>query len=207
MRSASGHIIVCGPIGAGKSTLTAALASALGFQASLEPDDSRMPFLDRFYSDPQRWAFHNQTFFIADAVARAHQIASFYGGTVQERCVWEVIEVFCQQLHEEGKLSGEEFELLEGMAASSIQALPQPNLMIVLEASTQTLIDRIRQRGRSAEQQIDPEYLASHVNRYERFTRRWDRCPKLVVDVNSIDFRDPAPTAELAAEIARRVRL
>src|SRR6185437_923989 len=57
------YIVVEGPIGVGKSSLTRRLANALSAQTLLElPQDN--PFLDKFYRDAARYALPTQMFFL-----------------------------------------------------------------------------------------------------------------------------------------------
>lgn len=45
--------------------------------------------------------------------------------------------------------------------------LPKPNAMIYIKASLPTLLDRIKMRGRSFEEDIDPAYLKTLIEDYE----------------------------------------
>jgi deoxyadenosine/deoxycytidine kinase len=58
-------ITIAGTVGVGKSTMTNALANALGFRTSFEKVDTN-PYLDKFYADFERWSFHLQIYFLAE---------------------------------------------------------------------------------------------------------------------------------------------
>ncbi len=58
-------ITIAGTVGVGKSTMTNALASTLGFRTSFEKVDGN-PYLDKFYKDFERWSFHLQVYFLAE---------------------------------------------------------------------------------------------------------------------------------------------
>ena len=58
-------ITIAGTVGVGKSTMTTALANALGYRTSFEKVDSN-PYLDKFYADFTRWSFHLQVYFLAE---------------------------------------------------------------------------------------------------------------------------------------------
>jgi deoxyadenosine/deoxycytidine kinase len=53
------HIVIEGPIGAGKTTLTRRLSERFGVPAVLE-DPQANPFLERFYRDSARYALPTQ---------------------------------------------------------------------------------------------------------------------------------------------------
>ena len=58
------YIVIEGVIGAGKTTLARVLAEASNARLTLEQFDEN-PFLERFYSDRDRWAFQTQLSFLA----------------------------------------------------------------------------------------------------------------------------------------------
>jgi len=61
------HIVIEGPIGAGKTSLARKLAAACGAHLLLEQPGAN-PFLERFYRDSRRYALPTQLFFLFQRV-------------------------------------------------------------------------------------------------------------------------------------------
>jgi deoxyadenosine/deoxycytidine kinase len=69
-----------------------------------------------------------------------------------------------------------------------VQFLPPPDMVIYLRASVETLLSRIRMRGREFEQDIDPGYLHRLNTLYEDWVRRFTASPVLIVPADALDF-------------------
>ncbi len=63
-----------------------------------------------------------------------------------------------------------------------------PDLVIWLQASTPTLLGRVRRRGIAMEHAIDAGYLERLSNAYAEFFSRYDGAPVLAVDTEHLDF-------------------
>src|SRR6478735_10771559 len=81
-------ITVAGTVGVGKSTLTKALASELGFRTSYEQVDDN-PYLDKFYADFERWSFHLQIYFLAERFKEQKAMFEAGGNFIQDRSIYE----------------------------------------------------------------------------------------------------------------------
>jgi deoxyadenosine/deoxycytidine kinase len=64
----------------------------------------------------------------------------------------------------------------------------QPDLVIFLQADTDTLLRRIKQRSRSFEKEIEPDYIAAVNEAYNQFFFRYTDTPLLVINTSDIDF-------------------
>ena len=178
------YIAVEGPIGAGKTTLTRRLAEALGYTTLLEPV-AENPFLDAFYRDGRSNALPTQLFFL---LHRARQIADLptrdlLGPTVVSDFLMDKDELFAKLT-----LTPEEFTLYQQIqSALDIQA-PVPDLVIYLQARTDVLLHRVRQRGIKSEQLMEPDYLEQLADAYTEFFHFYDKAPVLIVNASEIDF-------------------
>jgi deoxyadenosine/deoxycytidine kinase len=65
-----------------------------------------------------------------------------------------------------------------------------PDLVIYLQAEPATLIERVRRRGLSHEQQISESYLLRLGERYTRFFHHYDAAPLMIVNADRFNFVD-----------------
>lgn len=70
--------------------------------------------------------------------------------------------------------------------------MPVPNIMIYLHASLDTILERIRLRGRDIEQNIQPSYLAQLAQDYEDYMNQFELLhpdiPVIRIDGDKTDF-------------------
>lgn len=195
------HIAIAGHIGVGKSSLTQLLSQELGVAPFHEPNLEN-PFLERFYGDMSAWAFHSQVFFLVHKF-NAHR-RHLEGGApmIQDRTIYEDAEIFAEHLHRSGHMLDDEFRTYKGLYAEFKELLPAPNLMIYLRARVDTLLERIKLRGRAEEQAIPREYMESLHALYEEWFERYDASPKIVIEMDTLDFvRQPEDRAAVLEQV------
>ncbi len=146
------------------------------------------PYLPDFYKDMRAWSFHSQIFFLSRRLQHHRQILERPGTVVQDRTVYEDAEVFARNLHLQGYMSDRDYASYRALYESVIHILPPPDLVIYLQASVPTLLERIRLRGRDFEQDIRPEYLEQLNVLYEEWIENFTLCPVLTVPTDHLDF-------------------
>ena len=149
---------IAGNIGAGKTTLTRLISEKLGWRAYYEKVIDN-PYLSDFYEDMNRWSFHLQIFFLSNRFKSQKEISDWPNSCVQDRSIYEDVEIFAQTLYEGGNMSQVDFENYRELFSIMVTYLRQPDLIIYLETPVEKLIERILNRGRDYERTIDPEYL------------------------------------------------
>jgi deoxyadenosine/deoxycytidine kinase len=164
-------VAVAGNIGVGKTTLTRTLAAQLGWRCYLEPVIDN-PYLDDFYHDMSRWAFHLQVYFLSKRFVSQREIELAQVSCVQDRTIYEDVEIFARTLHHRGHLVGRDWENYRDLFHAMTAYLTPPDLIIYLRCDVDTLLSRIRHRGRPSEQSINPDYLAELNDAYEDWVRR-----------------------------------
>ena len=167
------HIAVEGPIGVGKSTLAARLAQHLGAEPILERP-AENPFLQRFYADMPGFAFQTQLFFLLQRWEQMQVLAqpSVFGAAVVSDFVFAKDAIFARL-----NLSDEEHRLYQQMVAHLALRVREPDLLIWLQAPTPTLLQRIRRRAISMEQDIAPDYLQRLADAYAVHFQAYDGAP------------------------------
>ncbi len=181
------HIAVAGNIGSGKTTLTDILASHLGWTPNYENAEGN-PYLNDFYNDMPRWAFHLQTKFLHSGLDRILKIKESGKDIVQDRTIYEVAYIFTRNLYEMGLLSERDYKCYIDLFELTTSLIQPPDLIIYLRAKVSTLIKQIRRRGRSYEQGISPDYLAKLNQKYDSWAEEYQRGPILTIDIDGLDF-------------------
>jgi deoxyadenosine/deoxycytidine kinase len=204
---------IAGMVGSGKSTLARAVASRFGLQLALESVDQENPWLEPFYgSGPEgmkQYALHLQLHFLATRFASMRRMRGLGGSWVLDRTWYEDAEVFAAGLHEQGLLSGEEWQLYRRLYAELLHApaARPPRLMIYLHAPLETILARIAERGRNKEKDTDRSYWELLHARYSKWIAGFRHCPVLFIDVREYDLHKDAASAteEISARIRQRL--
>ncbi len=193
------YIVIEGPIGAGKTSLARVMSEQAGGSALLEDPDSN-PFLPGFYQDSARYALPTQLFFLlqrANQVRALRQPDLFSGLTIADFMLDKDL------LFARLTLNDDEFALYRQVYAQLKPQAPVPDLVIYLQASTETLIERVRRRGVSYERSISDNYLARLAESYARFFYQYDASPVLIVNSDNLNFVDqPGDFALLLQRVA-----
>ncbi len=179
-------VAVAGNIGAGKSSFISLLERRYRFSALYEPNEDN-PFLEDFYAEMKRWAFHSQVFFLTKKFRFQKQLADYDGRIAVDRTVWEDVRVFAGHLAASGALNAHEWATLEELFTAVEPFLRRPDLLIYLKCPTRTLLRRIAGRGRAMEAGIDSGYLGALNRRYDRWYESWDYGDKLTLDTHRFD--------------------
>lgn len=180
-------IAIAGNMGAGKSTLTDRLAKRLGWKALPEPAIEN-PYLADFYADMNRWAFHSQVYILSNRLNQYQDFIANGNHVIQDRSLYENAEVFARLLYERGNMSERDWQTYSAIYETMTALLPAPNLIIYLEASVPTLIKRIGERGREFEQKIDPDYLESLNQLYDKWISSTTIAPIVKINIDETDF-------------------
>ncbi|AGX01964.1 MULTISPECIES: deoxynucleoside kinase [Bacillaceae] len=194
-------ITIAGTVGVGKSTMTNALAGALGFRTSFEKVDTN-PYLDKFYADFDRWSFHLQIYFLAERFKEQKRIFEYGGGFIQDRSIYEDTGIFAKMHHEKGTMSQVDYETYTSLFDAMVMTpyFPHPDLLIYLEGSIEDILSRIQERGRPMEQQTPVSYWEEMHERYENWINTFNACPVLRLNINDYDLMADGASIEPVIE-------
>ncbi len=179
------YIAVEGPIGVGKTVLAEQIAETFSACLALEAFREN-PFLEKFYSDPERFALPTQLFFLT---SRVKQVQSFIQTDLFHPTRVTDFLIDKDKLFAELTLEREQFDLYCQVYNTLTQGLIHPDLVIYLQAPVEVLMDRIAERGRGFERGIESSYLERISQKYSEFFYHYHVTPLLVVNVAEVDFR------------------
>ncbi len=196
------YIVVEGPIGAGKTSLARKLADLSGSPALLEDPDAN-PFLAGFYQDRARYALPAQLFFLFQRVNLVRELGQadlFRRATVADFLL-DKDPLFARLTlnDDELRLYSQIYDQLKPQAAT-------PDLVIYLQASTETLIGRVRRRAVSYERAMSEDYLLRLAESYARFFYQYDAAPVLIVNSEYLNFVDSVGDFDLLLQRVAAMR-
>ncbi len=177
-------IAVEGPIGAGKTTLARRLAETFAHEAMLEPAQGN-PFLENFYRDRARNALATQLHFL---IQRTRQLDTMRQSDLFQNARVSDYLIEKDRLFARVNLDADEYALYETVFEHLVRSIPQPDLVIYLQAPTDVLVERIQRRGIPSEQMIERRYLEQLNEAYSGLFHYYDEAPLLIVNAATIDF-------------------
>jgi len=178
------YIAVEGVIGVGKTALAERLSQRLKAKLVLEEVDEN-PFLDRFYQDVRGYAFQTQLFFL---LSRHKQQESLRQPGLFEDCIISDYLFDKDRIFAGLNLTDHEYALYQRVYDLLAKDVAKPDLVVYLQARTEVLVNRIKQRARPYEQQIDPRYLEDLADAYNHFFMHYEAVPVLIVNTEQLDF-------------------
>jgi deoxyadenosine/deoxycytidine kinase len=180
------YLAIEGPAGAGKTALTERLALRLDATAILEDADN--PFLADFYQDRPGSAFQAQLFFLLN---RHRQLSG-----LRQTDLFSQISI-CDYLFDRDRiyaylsLDDNELFIYQRLYDLLSRDIPAPDLVVYLQAPTDLLLKRLRERARDPEQQAHrpaPEYVKELNEAYQHFFFHYTATPLLIVETSQMDF-------------------
>jgi len=186
---------IAGLIGVGKSTLSESLAFALDLPHYAEPVDDNV-YLADFYSNPTRYGFEMQVYLLNRRFAQHQEIIWSTQGGVQDRTIYED-QIFARSLADQDIISLRSFETYKALFENMSNFMRLPNVIVYLEASPETCLERIKRRARGVETGITLDYLRHLDRRYQELMDELD----LMTNVVTIDWSEFGDTDEVISEI------
>jgi len=185
------HFIgVAGNIGVGKTTFTNMICERFGWDPHYEVVVDN-PYLKDFYGDMLRWSFNLQIYFLSKRFQVQKQIQNLKNTIVQDRTIYEDAKIFARSIHDMKNMDDRDWDNYQELFKEMTSYLRAPDLIVYLQASTDSLISRIKKRGRDYEQGIDLEYLHLLNIYYDRWINELiesKEIPVLVIKTDGKDF-------------------
>jgi deoxyguanosine kinase len=180
------YIAIEGVIGVGKTTLARLLQPVFDAEVLLEIFEEN-PFLSDFYSDRARYAFQTQIFFL---LSRYRQQNNNVPNVLAADKNLIADYTFAKDALFAGiNLKGDELDMYHKVHEALGEKIPKPSLLVYLQATTDTLMQRIAFRDRPYERQMERAYIHELNMAYEEFfSKPFDHTPILKIDTNELDI-------------------
>lgn len=178
------YIVFEGAIGVGKTTLARMIREEFETELLLEVFEEN-PFLALFYQDRARYAFQTQMFFL---LSRYRQQRNQVPQLVDRGPLIADYMFAKDRLFAQLNLEGDEWDVYQQIHRALAEQIPNPDLIVYLQADTETLMGRIAQRDRPYERDMDPGYIDTLRQTYEQFFADHKAIPVLFIDTNPLNF-------------------
>jgi deoxyguanosine kinase len=186
------YIAIEGPLGVGKTSLAERLATRLDATAVLE--DAENPFLADFYAGRPGAALQAQLFYLLN---RHRQLLALRQADLFSQTT------VCDYLFDRDKifaflnLDDNELFIYQRVYELLARDVPPPDLVVYLQAPTDVLLKRLRDRARHDQTDApepDHDYVREINEAYQHFFFHYTATPLLVVETSHVDLhaRDDA---------------
>jgi deoxyadenosine/deoxycytidine kinase len=143
------------------------------------------PFLENFYADPKKYAFHTQIYFLMARYRQQREIAQI--DMFQSKLIADYI--FAKDRIFAGiNLSEDEFALYDKIFGLIQKDIPNPDLILYLQSDPELLYRRIKHRDRKFERNIEFDYIESLCEAYNAFFFQYNQSPVLIINIKGFDF-------------------
>ena len=180
------YIAIEGPIGVGKSALAGRLAGRLDAAVVLEERDN--PFLADFYAGKPGAALQAQLFYLLSR--HRQQLTMRQGDLFAQATIADYVfdrdKIFAYL-----NLDDNELFIYQRLYELLARDVPPPDLVIYLQAPTDVLLRRLRERAQDEDENIpipEPAYLRELNEAYQHFFFHYSATPLLVVETSQLNL-------------------
>ena len=197
------RIAIAGNIGAGKTSLTKQLSKSLKYKPYYE-DVIANPYLDDFYNHMERWSFNLQIYFLNSRFKQLVTIDSIKQNVIQDRTIYEDAFIFAPNLNAMGLMTQRDYDNYLALFDTMLNLVKPPDLLVYLQSSIPSLVNKIHKRGRDYEKTISIEYLSRLNERYEAWISNYTSGKLLKINVDDLDFVDNKSDYETILELIKK---
>ena len=196
-------ICITGNTATGTTTLASKLGALNKWDVAFSEDYLRAsPYFDRFLSDPMRWAFHNQTFFLAEYISAYFELTkSIDNSLCLDYSIYE-LAIYTEAMQTQGYLDNDETETINKLIKLYKPHLIMPTKIVFLTSPTNDIIDRLSIRGRQNDNKINSSFIETLQQTFGSFFSKFTECPLLKIDSTKMNFLDDNIFQQVAEQIS-----
>ena len=189
------YIAIEGAIGVGKTTLAKKISDTVKCETLFE-DYVTNPFLKDFYDHNQLNSFSTQVYFLLRRIEQSIEvkdtknllISDFYFGK--------------DELFARLNLTQVEYAMYQELREKLDFNPPVPDLIIYLQAPTDILLERIKNRGLDLERNIKRKYIDSVNEIYMKHFHEYNASPVLIINTSNVNINNETDFQILIEEIS-----
>ena len=196
------HIISRGPDRRRKNQSGAADGGPLA-RRTAAGKTGRKSVSTKFYEDIPRYALPTQLFFLFQ---RANQLQGLAQSDMFAKPIISDFMFDKDPLFARLTLNDAEYDLYRKIFRHLQPKAPPPGLVIYLQASPATLIERVKRRGNTFEKNISEEYLWRLAESYNRFFHQYEDAPLMIINSENLNFADSQEDFDLLLRQVDKMR-
>jgi len=179
------YIAIEGNIGVGKTTLAKRLANLVDSKIVLERFRKNY-FLPLFYNDMDKYSLHVELSFLVD---RYEDHSNLFG---ESQTI--ISDYFFPKtlLFAKSTLDKHSYKIFERVYKNFEQKAIKPDLVIFLKRDITHLLKNIKNRKRTNEKKINPEYLLKIQNSYDKYLNNSTGYKILSLDITDVNLKNKA---------------
>ena len=189
------YIAIEGAIGVGKTTLAKKISNTVKCETLFE-DYVTNPFLKDFYDHNQLNSFSTQVYFLLRRIEQSIEvkdtknllISDFYFGK--------------DELFARLNLTQVEYAMYQELREKLDFNPPVPDLIIYLQAPTDILLERIKNRELDLERNIKRKYIDSVNEIYMKHFHEYNASPVLIINTSNVNINNETDFQILIEEIS-----
>lgn len=184
-------------MGSGKTTVSKFLSRELKLPL-FEEKPQENPFLELFYGDMERWALHSQLSFVLRRIQQNIRAKSTLPktGVVHDSPLGQDM-VYLKTNQKFGHIKNNESKLVKDVVALYKPQIILPDPLIFLDAPLSLILERIKGRGRSYEDSVPREYIATLYKFQKEWMRKYPKDKKIIVPMDKVDIKNEEGKREL----------
>jgi len=188
-------LCIAGIIGVGKTTLAKKLSHALGCKLLLEPYDTN-PFLPDVYAGRKDLALDSQLYFLTHRAEQLNTETLEQGQIAISDYTFDKEFIYARRL-----LNARQLALYEKLYQPFSPKISAPVLVVYMQDSAQSCLERIHKRNRPYEQQIEQQFLQTLNSDYEQLFKHWKTCPVIRTSLQKLDYMKEANIDHLENQV------